>query len=663
MARSIPKPNPFLDSLLVGLLVCELGVITHTLWDDKQMLCILVAMIVVVALTVKLTKTSFAIGGGWFSRTFLQHLGDPLKKAVTMKKWCDQSWQLAIHVSMTIFELYVLRDETWWQDTTTLWNQGTDTGVFPTQKFSTKLLYITQLAIWIFTAFSCKFLEEIRKDYLVMMTHHVVTIALVTWSYAVGFLPVGVIVLLLHDMTDIPLDMLKMANYLKMEGVPGLFASEILFVVTIVLWFYYRIYQYPIKLLYATIVENREASMTMADAHDFTQLFPHPGPPSWLLFNVLLTTLYCLHIWWGMLLVRALGEAPPASVESLITEDSIVKALHDILPSMNADTATLLVVMQKLADRVGMEFVDLKAKWRPRIKELLPDMLGLLAGGNVSESESKKNDTDVHEEEEEEEEEVVDLRPCRKRTSRIRNTDVDSSDKEGHRSRIVDDSESSEDAAATFEVGDEEDDSDDDGNVAPVKERRKVVPYCRRILLVLNTILCYVPLLPDNSHKKKRKSKGVMPPLKKSKTTTQPESAGLTSLKELGRAAGILNPQLYKLLNRATSTADAEEILRDRLHDTGISFAGAYPSSREISAAKRKREKEKELEGIDTSLIISSGRSRRAASRRNSYKEKRLSGEEDNAKEDEEEADDDDKDDAGVEGSAVSDSDSSEASF
>ena len=139
-----------------------------------------------------------------------------------------------------------------------------------------------------------------------MMTHHVVTIALVTWSYAVGFLPVGVIVLLLHDMTDIPLDMLKMSNYLKMEGVPGLFTSEILFVTTIALWFYYRIYQYPTKLLYATIVGSREATMTMADAHDFTQLFPNPGPPSWLLFNVLLTTLYCLHIWWGILLVRVL---------------------------------------------------------------------------------------------------------------------------------------------------------------------------------------------------------------------------------------------------------------------------------------------------------------------------------------------------------------------
>ena len=119
MARSVPTPNPFFDRLLVGLLVCELGIIAHTLYDDEHMLSILAALVALMALVVKAIKTVFAMGGGWFSRTFLQHLGDPLKKTVTMKKWCDQSWQLAIHVSMTLFELYVLRGETWWQDTTT----------------------------------------------------------------------------------------------------------------------------------------------------------------------------------------------------------------------------------------------------------------------------------------------------------------------------------------------------------------------------------------------------------------------------------------------------------------------------------------------------------------------------------------------------------------
>jgi ceramide synthetase len=305
MAKSIPKPNPLVDGVLMLIFATELVVIGSTLLDtDREMLAYLLALIVIVAIAVAVTKLVFATVGGWFSRTFLQHLGDPLKKAVTMKKWCDQSWQLVIHVSMTIFELIVMADETWWQDTTSLWNQGTATGVFPEHKFLTKLLYITQLAIWIYTAFSCKFLEEIRKDYFVMMTHHVVTIALVTWSYRIGFLPVGVIVLLLHDLSDIPLDMLKMANYLKMEGLRGFFVSETMFVIVFAGWIYLRIYTYPTKLLYTTLVENREAAMTMEDAHDWTNLFPNPGPPSWLFFNVLLVTLYCLHIWWGLLLVR-----------------------------------------------------------------------------------------------------------------------------------------------------------------------------------------------------------------------------------------------------------------------------------------------------------------------------------------------------------------------
>jgi ceramide synthetase len=307
MAKSIPKPNAFFDGILMLIFVIELGVIAKTLLEtDPEFLGYLLGLIVVVAIAVAVTKFVFAVTGGWFSRTFLKHLGDPLKKAVTMKKWCDQSWQLMIHVSMTIFELIVLKDETWWQDTTTCWNQGTATGVFPEQKFLTKMLYITQLAIWIYTAFSCKFLEEIRKDYFVMMSHHVVTIALVTWSYVVGLLPVGVIVLLLHDLSDVPLDMLKMANYLKMEGPRGFFASEVLFAVLLVDWFYFRIYLYPTKLLYTTFVQNREASMSPENAYDYTILFPNPGPPSWLLFNVLLGTLYLLHIWWGFLLVRVL---------------------------------------------------------------------------------------------------------------------------------------------------------------------------------------------------------------------------------------------------------------------------------------------------------------------------------------------------------------------
>jgi hypothetical protein len=137
-----------------------------------------------------------------------------------------------------------------------------------------------------------------------MMTHHVVTIALVTWSYAIGFLPVGVIVLIIHDLSDVPLDLLKMANYLKLEGLRGAFVSEILFVTLVIDWIYFRIWLFPTKALNTTLFENREACMPLDEARNMWNL--NPCIPSYFLFNALLITLYCLHIWWGFLILRLL---------------------------------------------------------------------------------------------------------------------------------------------------------------------------------------------------------------------------------------------------------------------------------------------------------------------------------------------------------------------
>ncbi|KAK1948257.1 hypothetical protein P3T76_000547 [Phytophthora citrophthora] len=316
-------------------------------------------------------------------------------------------------------------------------------------------------------------------------------------------------------------------------------------------------------------------------------------------------------------MMEALGEAPAMSVESLVTEKSIVMALREELPLMNTETATVKLVMQKLAIRFGMEFVDFKAKWRSRLRELLPDMIGLCQGGNVSGGGNDKADSDAEGDEEDEE---IDLRPSRKRAPATkRNAVVDASDEE--------DEEGSDASEEEAKPEDNEDESEDD--VVQAKKRRRT---------------------SDKSHTNTRKTK--VPPAKKTKTTKEEDPVGLASLKELGRAAGVLNPQLYKVLKKADSTEEAEEILRDKLHDAGVTFQGSYPTSRDISAAKRKHDKDKELEGIDTSLIITGGRSRRGGGERISYREEFISGEEDSEDEDEkEDADEGDE------------SDSSEASF
>ncbi|KDO28963.1 hypothetical protein SPRG_20068 [Saprolegnia parasitica CBS 223.65] len=302
--NSVAAPPALVDGLLLATLCAECVSLVYIL--ERDLLLTLLGMLLVVAVAICVVKASFGAGGAWFSRTFLAHLGDPLKKRTTLKKFTEQSWQLAIHVSMTALELVVVADKTWWADTRSMWNPESVTCDFPTHDYLTELLYMAQLAIWIYTAFSCKFLEEIRKDYVIMMTHHVVTIALVSWSYAQGYLPIGVLILLVHDASDIPVDLMKMANYLKLGGARGFFVTEILFAIVLSMWFVVRLYLFPTKLINSAFWENREACMaSLTDAHDL-RILRFPGVPMWFGFNALLLTLLALHIWWGFLLVRLL---------------------------------------------------------------------------------------------------------------------------------------------------------------------------------------------------------------------------------------------------------------------------------------------------------------------------------------------------------------------
>ena len=78
-----------------------------------------------------------------------------------------------------------------------------------------KLFYCVQIAIWTWTGFSCKYLEERRKDYVEMMLHHCVTIALMLFSQINNQHAIGLVVVFCHDLSDVFLDLMKMSNYLK----------------------------------------------------------------------------------------------------------------------------------------------------------------------------------------------------------------------------------------------------------------------------------------------------------------------------------------------------------------------------------------------------------------------------------------------------------------
>lgn len=48
--------------------------------------------------------------------------------------------------------------------------------------------------------------------------------------------------LLVHDISDITVDLLKLFNYLDISGARHLFLTEIIFIINLGMWIYWRLY-------------------------------------------------------------------------------------------------------------------------------------------------------------------------------------------------------------------------------------------------------------------------------------------------------------------------------------------------------------------------------------------------------------------------------------
>jgi ceramide synthetase len=278
-------------------------------------------MILVTAIAVKaVTWFCIHVVHGWFSAVVLKDapFNHPLGKRAARTKFIGTAWQFFIHASMVVFEMYVLYDEDWLSHPWQCFYPNPQEFV---PKQSLRLLYLTQIAIWVYTCFQHRFNADAHahKDYFVMYVHHLVTIGLVGLAYVDNNMKVGAIVLFVHDASDIGIDTLKMANYLRLDGRPGLFIVETAYAVTMAMWVYFRLYIFPFFI----ILQSSLPSLYMGDD------WWHPDgtrPLSWrmkqllgdwtpefkrfyisgVICNLLLATLFVLHIWWFALLLRIL---------------------------------------------------------------------------------------------------------------------------------------------------------------------------------------------------------------------------------------------------------------------------------------------------------------------------------------------------------------------
>ena len=112
-----------------------------------------------------------------------------------------------------------------------------------------KNYYLTSAAYHL-DSFLALLTERPKKDFGEMFLHHLVTVALIFCSYITNFIPVGSLVMFIHDQADVPICFVRciidLKNLIVLKIIGYLFIMGI--------WLYTRLIVYPKDVIYYGLI-------------------------------------------------------------------------------------------------------------------------------------------------------------------------------------------------------------------------------------------------------------------------------------------------------------------------------------------------------------------------------------------------------------------------
>ncbi|XP_047706501.1 ceramide synthase 1 isoform X1 [Prionailurus viverrinus] len=166
--------------------------------------------------------------------------------------------------------------------------------------------YLLQGSFYGHSIYATLYMDAWRKDSVVMLVHHVVTLVLIVSSYAFRYHNVGILVLFLHDISDVQLEFTKLNVYFKSRGGSHhrlhALASDLGCLSFCLSWFWFRLYWFPLKVLYATC----HCSLRSA-----------PDIPFYFFFNALLLLLTLMNLYWFLYIVAFAAKVLTGQVREL----------------------------------------------------------------------------------------------------------------------------------------------------------------------------------------------------------------------------------------------------------------------------------------------------------------------------------------------------------
>ncbi|XP_073127521.1 ceramide synthase LOH2-like [Henckelia pumila] len=197
---------------------------------------------------------------------------------------CSESmWKLTYYATVEFCILSSTYHESWFSDARGYFRDWPDQEL----KRSLKLIYMCQCGFYIYSIAALLTWETRRKDFFVMMSHHVVTVILIAYSYITRFFRIGAVILALHDASDVFLEAAKVFKYSETD-----LGASICFGFFALSWLVLRLIIFPFWVIRSSSYHSCE----------FLRL-PEPYMVMiYYVFNTMLLTLLVFHIYWWILI-------------------------------------------------------------------------------------------------------------------------------------------------------------------------------------------------------------------------------------------------------------------------------------------------------------------------------------------------------------------------
>nr|GME20456.1 LAG1 longevity assurance homolog 2-like [Ipomoea batatas] len=198
-------------------------------------------------------------------------------------KLSESMWKFTYYATVEFCVLRAIYDEPWFLDTRQYF-RGWPNHELP---LAIALVYMCQCGFYIYSIAALLVWETRRKDFAVMMSHHIITVILISYSYITRFFRIGSVILALHDASDVFMEAAKVFKYSEKE-----FGASLFFGLFAISWLVLRLIIFPFWVI-------------RSSSYYLIEVLRLPEPSHMLLyyvFNTMLLSLLVFHIYWWILI-------------------------------------------------------------------------------------------------------------------------------------------------------------------------------------------------------------------------------------------------------------------------------------------------------------------------------------------------------------------------